>query len=176
MLLTKANQQVDHMKQQILNFEKERDMLVSQTSKSQEMLNQLKTEKETLSLKVESLRQSSESLQKSYDLLQETHVKRNSENENLRNEFRQALLEIDKLKTALSSKQDQSLREELEAYRQRIDCSTCDGVKMKSEVLIKCGHMFCKDCVDLNVKSRKRQCPSCRVKFDIHDTRTIFWN
>ena len=40
----------------------------------------------------------------------------------------------------------------------RIKCSVCH-VRPKSAIITKCCHMFCRECVDSNLKTRLRKCP-----------------
>lgn len=52
-----------------------------------------------------------------------------------------------------------------------LKCSVCHD-NFKNCVVTKCWHLFCKDCVQKNLKARNRKCPICKKGFgadDVHD-------
>jgi len=51
-----------------------------------------------------------------------------------------------------------------------INCTTC-GIRMKNVILMKCAHLFCKECIDSSMKVRNRACPICKTKFDFTDIK-----
>ena len=56
----------------------------------------------------------------------------------------------------------------------KLACSTCKGEKLK-ECILPCFHMFCRDCLETNIETRKRRCPFCRLNFDRKDIKNIPW-
>lgn len=52
-------------------------------------------------------------------------------------------------------------------------CSVCRD-KVKDTVINRCGHLFCKECIDNNLSSRNRKCPLCHITFDKNDIGKIF--
>ncbi|KAJ1607948.1 hypothetical protein OJ253_2130 [Cryptosporidium canis] len=52
-------------------------------------------------------------------------------------------------------------------------CSVCRD-KVKDTVINRCGHLFCKECIDNNLSSRNRKCPLCHITFDKNDIGRIF--
>ncbi|KAF7458361.1 zinc finger, C3HC4 type (RING finger) domain-containing protein [Cryptosporidium felis] len=52
-------------------------------------------------------------------------------------------------------------------------CSVCHD-KVKDTVINRCGHLFCRECIDSNLSSRNRKCPLCHTTFDRNDTGRIF--
>ena len=69
---------------------------------------------------------------------------------------------------------DASLVKELELYKRFVRCSTCN-IDLKSHVISKCFHMFCKNCIDDLLNSRQRKCPSCGTAFGHQDVKPVFF-
>jgi hypothetical protein len=44
-----------------------------------------------------------------------------------------------------------------------VECVVCDD-KIKNALALRCGHIFCIDCVIHMVQSRNRKCPLCRFR------------
>lgn len=55
----------------------------------------------------------------------------------------------------------------------RLNCPVCN-VRDKKCILLRCRHMFCKNCVDENIKNRSRKCPACGIRFDTKDVADIW--
>ncbi|KAL7437504.1 hypothetical protein ACHAXH_003212 [Discostella pseudostelligera] len=55
----------------------------------------------------------------------------------------------------------------------RIHCPVCN-VREKNCILLRCRHMFCQQCVDVNIKNRSRKCPACAQRFDTKDVAEIW--
>ncbi|KAF1804526.1 hypothetical protein V8B55DRAFT_1499652 [Mucor lusitanicus] len=64
---------------------------------------------------------------------------------------------------------EMKLRKEREEYRSLLNCSTCQ-VRLKSHIILKCMHTFCKECLE----STKR-CPSCDEPFNHHDVKQFYF-
>mmetsp|Transcript_7725 Transcript_7725/g.14620 ORF Transcript_7725/g.14620 Transcript_7725/m.14620 type:complete len:640 (-) Transcript_7725:4446-6365(-) len=69
---------------------------------------------------------------------------------------------------------DDLLNAEVDKFRKMVRCGVC-STKIKEVVLTKCYHAFCKDCIDRNLETRKRKCPSCMTKFGQEDVKTFWW-
>ncbi|KAI0048255.1 hypothetical protein FA95DRAFT_1678426 [Auriscalpium vulgare] len=67
-----------------------------------------------------------------------------------------------------------SLQKEIEKCMSILKCSTCHN-NMRSTVLLKCLHTFCKPCVDARVATRQRKCPACNLAFAQSDVQQIFF-
>ncbi|CAG5102569.1 Oidioi.mRNA.OKI2018_I69.chr1.g363.t1.cds [Oikopleura dioica] len=56
-------------------------------------------------------------------------------------------------------------------------CSVCmrkyDGKEVKRHT-IKCGHIFCRACLDKTIKTRAESCPTCRKKFTSKDIIALY--
>lgn len=65
------------------------------------------------------------------------------------------------------------LQEENDTMRRRLLCGVCNE-RFKDQMLVKCGHMFCQECIEKNVKARNRKCPHCKTQFDQKDTRKAY--
>lgn len=57
--------------------------------------------------------------------------------------------------------------------KNRLACPVCN-VRDKKCILLRCRHMFCKNCVDENVKNRSRKCPACGQRFDTKDIADVW--
>ena len=53
-------------------------------------------------------------------------------------------------------------------------CSVCKD-RFKSAAITRCFHLFCKECIDENLRNRHRKCPACGEKFGQDDVRNIFF-
>ena len=62
----------------------------------------------------------------------------------------------------------------LDLYKKALRCSVCDH-RRKDCVLIGCGHLFCKVCLEANLKVRNKKCPICGELYSSNDIKTIFF-
>lgn len=53
-------------------------------------------------------------------------------------------------------------------------CSVCRD-RFKNVAITRCFHLFCKECIDENLRNRHRKCPACGEKFGQDDVRTIYF-
>ncbi|KAJ2162678.1 E3 ubiquitin-protein ligase bre1 [Coemansia sp. RSA 552] len=58
-------------------------------------------------------------------------------------------------------------------YKALLKCPTCQ-TNFKSHVLLRCMHVFCKQCIDSRIETRQRKCPSCSEPFGVKDVRQIY--
>ncbi|KAG5176734.1 hypothetical protein JKP88DRAFT_334791 [Tribonema minus] len=65
------------------------------------------------------------------------------------------------------------LAEEVQELRKALRCSVCSA-RQKNCVLTKCYHMFCRECVDENLRTRHRKCPACGKGFGADDVKAIY--
>ena len=52
-----------------------------------------------------------------------------------------------------------------EEYEEQYQCPLCQSNK-RNVFIAECGHTFCKNCIDDQIKSRNRKCSSCGKRFD----------
>ena len=52
-------------------------------------------------------------------------------------------------------------------------CSVCRE-RFKEVCITRCFHLFCKECIDENLRTRHRKCPACGEKFGEVDVKRIF--
>jgi len=62
---------------------------------------------------------------------------------------------------------------ELDAYRSMIRCNICKN--RKKDVVLKCGHTFCGQCIETKIKMRNRECPLCRRNISTDDVKPFWW-
>lgn len=67
----------------------------------------------------------------------------------------------------------EQLHTQVKHLKHRLSCPVCN-VRDKKVILLRCRHMFCKNCVDENIKNRSRKCPACGVRFDTKDVGDIW--
>jgi len=53
-------------------------------------------------------------------------------------------------------------------------CFVCRD-RFKNAVITRCYHLFCKECIDENLKCRNRKCPACGEKFGQDDVKTVYF-
>ncbi|CAJ0843289.1 12120_t:CDS:10 [Entrophospora sp. SA101] len=61
----------------------------------------------------------------------------------------------------------------LYSYEKLLKCSTC-AIRFKSHCIVKCMHIFCKECLDIQVEARNRKCATCGLGFGVTDIKQIF--
>eukprot|EP00002_Diphylleia_rotans_P029384 TRINITY_DN5986_c0_g1_i2.p1 TRINITY_DN5986_c0_g1~~TRINITY_DN5986_c0_g1_i2.p1 ORF type:complete len:304 (+),score=70.02 TRINITY_DN5986_c0_g1_i2:208-1119(+) len=76
-------------------------------------------------------------------------------------------------KTTPASHADSNLLEELQLYKSLVQCKVCSS-NVKNVMIVKCGHTFCRQCVDSTLEARNRRCPDCRNPFDRNDVRQLY--
>ena len=65
------------------------------------------------------------------------------------------------------------LSTQVSVLKNRLFCPVCN-VRDKSCILLRCRHMFCRHCVDENIRNRSRKCPACGSRFDTKDVAEIW--
>lgn len=65
------------------------------------------------------------------------------------------------------------LTTQVDHLKSRLACPVCN-TRDKQVILLRCRHMFCRQCVDKNIKNRSRKCPACAQRFDIKDVGDIW--
>ena len=67
----------------------------------------------------------------------------------------------------------EQLTTQVSVLKGRLACPVCN-VRDKGVILLRCRHMFCKNCIDEDVKNRNRKCPGCGVRFDSKDIADVW--
>lgn len=65
-------------------------------------------------------------------------------------------------------------REMLDITLGMLRCSVCHD-RFKEVTIARCFHMFCRHCIDENLRNRHRKCPACGEKFGQDDVKTIYF-
>lgn len=66
-------------------------------------------------------------------------------------------------------------REEVQDAKDRALCPLCEQRNPRNCLLKECGHTFCLACIQAQIKSRNRACPSCNKKFAESYVKEIQW-
>lgn len=61
----------------------------------------------------------------------------------------------------------------LKKYKDIRKCKMCE-TRDKNVLLVKCGHLFCRDCIMRNFQLRERHCPICRRIFTAEDIKAVW--
>jgi len=67
----------------------------------------------------------------------------------------------------------EQLHTQVKHLKTRLNCPVCNA-RDKKCILLRCRHMFCKNCVDETIKNRSRKCPACGIRFDTKDVADIW--
>jgi len=67
----------------------------------------------------------------------------------------------------------EQLSTQVSHLKNRLSCPVCN-VRDKKCILLRCRHMFCKQCVDETVRNRSRKCPACGGRFDTKDVADVW--
>ena len=65
------------------------------------------------------------------------------------------------------------IQRKINELEHKIKCHVC-GDREKNCVITRCFHVFCRTCIDDNVKNRIRKCPACSLPFGDKDTHDIY--
>jgi E3 ubiquitin-protein ligase BRE1 len=65
------------------------------------------------------------------------------------------------------------LTTQISVLKSRLVCPVCNH-RDKKCILLRCRHMFCKQCVDETVRNRSRKCPACGQRFDTKDIGDVW--
>ncbi|KIM91914.1 hypothetical protein PILCRDRAFT_809908 [Piloderma croceum F 1598] len=78
------------------------------------------------------------------------------------------------LSTGTSSQKEAELQKEVDKLMIVLKCSTCK-MAMRSCVITKCMHSFCRQCVDTRISTRQRKCPACNLGFASSDVQQLYF-
>ncbi|KAJ7072145.1 hypothetical protein C8F01DRAFT_1243222 [Mycena amicta] len=81
---------------------------------------------------------------------------------------------VRELGSGSSSVREADLQNELKKAMNVLKCSTCKGTGFRDTVITKCGHTFCKACIDARLATRQRKCPACNQPFAKEEVGQIF--
>jgi E3 ubiquitin-protein ligase BRE1 len=81
---------------------------------------------------------------------------------------------LQKRLSRIGSASSATYEEEILAYKKMLRCSVCDD-RPKSAIITTCCHLFCRECINLNLKSRNRKCPGCKKMFGENDVHSVYF-
>lgn len=145
-------------------------------------INQLRVKVDEANHESSSLKQSNENLTTSIEMLtrqgtaaQAEDRRKLAEEVQLLHKRLESVREKLKKQNGIYSKdaEVQELSEEITALRNILNCNVC-GTRRKSCIITRCYHLFCNNCVDSNLKARKRKCPQCLTTFSESDVKQVW--
>jgi len=77
-------------------------------------------------------------------------------------------------KATPSSQKEAQLQKEVDNCMSILKCSTCRQ-NMRSTILTKCLHTFCKSCIDMRISTRQRKCPACNLQFAQSEAQQLYF-
>jgi len=92
----------------------------------------------------------------------------------LRKEAERQVSKYKVLSTGTSSQKEGELQKEVDKLMVVLKCSTCK-MAMRSCVITKCMHSFCKACVETRISTRQRKCPACNLGFASSDVQALYF-
>ncbi|KAI4260243.1 MAG: hypothetical protein LQ352_000365 [Teloschistes flavicans] len=134
----------------------------------QQSLNEKSIQHEGSKTQVEDLKKLLMEKENATGVIKNAHRKAEVEMEKLRASLEETQTQVEQLKSRSSGKNDA----ELEGYRSMAICTVC-RTNFKDTVILTCGHVFCKPCVDERRTSRSRKCPNCNKSFGQNDTLKV---
>ncbi|KAF8518778.1 hypothetical protein JB92DRAFT_2901673 [Gautieria morchelliformis] len=69
---------------------------------------------------------------------------------------------------------EMDLEQKYEKCMKLLRCSTCKQ-GLRSHVLTKCMHSFCKDCIQARIDTRQRKCPACNMGFSQSEFQQLYF-
>ena len=76
--------------------------------------------------------------------------------------------------SAAADRQLKNLKEQCKYYEKLVLCPICN-TNHKSQIITRCLHMFCNDCIKKSLESRNRKCPTCGAKYQASDLQPVFF-
>jgi len=73
-----------------------------------------------------------------------------------------------------TSQKEGQLQKEVDKCMSILKCSTCRQ-NMRSTILTKCLHTFCKSCIDMRISTRQRKCPACNLAFAQSEAQQLYF-
>ena len=67
----------------------------------------------------------------------------------------------------------EQMQTQVKVLKGRLACNVCNE-RDKQVILLRCRHMFCRPCVDKNIKNRSRKCPGCGQRFGMKDVGDVW--
>lgn len=80
-----------------------------------------------------------------------------------------------KMENGQSAEEDSIRDEIIRELRRKLNCSIVTG-QPKEVVLLRCGHLFSRQCTDNLIATRNRKCPICGKPFGNDDVRNVFFS
>jgi len=172
--LASRNEQLrDTLNASQVTIQKQRENMVAMTHKFQEVRN---THQGDIELKDQCMKELNEK--------QETINRVEAQKKQYQEKFSIQRTRIQKMKQIIENKRGSGAKSDLEVQitekqleiaRQRLSCNLCT-TRRKSAIIIRCLHMFCRECIDKHFHSRNRRCPQCKHPFGRDDVKDVAFN
>ncbi|EJD35307.1 hypothetical protein AURDEDRAFT_188795 [Auricularia subglabra TFB-10046 SS5] len=91
-----------------------------------------------------------------------------------KSQVKQLAEKLEQMKRSVASAAGaEDIQKQLDRSMSALKCSTCKQ-NFREQVLVKCGHTFCKGCIDSRLSTRQRKCPACNLPFAQSDVLPMF--
>ncbi|BGP25184.1 E3 ubiquitin-protein ligase BRE1 [Rhodotorula toruloides] len=106
------------------------------------------------------------------------HKRAEEQLDKLQRQLQQAQAKASTAAAAASGVSDPAEIRDLKKYNadltHMLKCSSCN-VRFKNTCITRCGHMFCRECVDARINTRQRKCGNCANPFSKDDILSVFF-
>ncbi|BGO91969.1 hypothetical protein NBRC10512_001078 [Rhodotorula toruloides] len=106
------------------------------------------------------------------------HKRAEEQLDKLQRQLQQAQAKASSAAAAASGVSDPADIRDLKKYNadltHMLKCSSCN-VRFKNTCITRCGHMFCRECVDARINTRQRKCGNCANPFSKDDILSVFF-
>ncbi|KZS93960.1 hypothetical protein SISNIDRAFT_484923 [Sistotremastrum niveocremeum HHB9708] len=137
-------------------------------------------EKEALELLIAQLKKEADIKLEAYNSLNDSLHKEQIETRELNEKLIEVKEELERerllqksTRPANTSAREADLEIQLKDCMTLLKCSTCK-LAMRSHLLQKCLHTFCKSCIDARVSTRQRKCPACQMAFAQSEVQPLY--
>ncbi|KDQ21297.1 hypothetical protein BOTBODRAFT_122988 [Botryobasidium botryosum FD-172 SS1] len=165
---------------QLGSLEKEISIITASVQVHKDKLDSAERELAELRNRYESEKKRTTELRTQLQERESALEKLHAEMRNLDDEWTRTKKELGRAKAAglhnsgSTSSKELQLQSEIDKLMQLLRCSTCKQ-ELKTHVLTKCMHTFCKGCIDARVSTRQRKCPACNLAFAQSDIQQIYF-
>ncbi|KZV81614.1 hypothetical protein EXIGLDRAFT_844460 [Exidia glandulosa HHB12029] len=164
----------DNERTALATLKKEKDACEEKITGLRKELREANEEKARLQRDLEQEKARVASLTHDYSIRSRNYNALKSEHEGEKEKVAQLKQQLEQRKKfAAVSANESDLQDLYQKSMGALKCSTCKK-GFREQLLQKCGHTFCKECVDSRISTRQRKCPACNLPFAQSEVITLF--